>query len=366
MKRLLQNLQTERAPLFNDDPQLYVEFGIIMILFGGSYVLYKRTTPGQTDSSVNTNLNYATNIAIFLLFGLFFSLTSAVAAQGIGYLGNMLLTSLPLLVLIMGSFRAVATRLEILGYTGILPQLSDVLYTSGYGFYVPLFVAILDDYRITGSFELVSWINQQRVLPFVLYALLPSLTALSLRARIHSQTSDNFWFTQGLCFTVAYASMCLCFLDAFAYKFIDDLLPTLLLLFVALSVPLSPPSSLIGSFAQKAGLDDKITYGFDAGAHLIVLGLWVYALARPIFGVAMNSFGITHWFIVVIVIIWNLEQRLADTTNNTQVGVATLLSVSLAMRVSAGLITEITDFGLLATLVAGIAGAASLYVVQFS
>tara|TARA_Y100001954_G_scaffold186475_1_gene199385 strand:- start:1157 stop:2197 length:1041 start_codon:yes stop_codon:yes gene_type:complete len=342
-------------PWFNPDPTLYIEFVILVALFAGGYRLYVRSEPAPDADTEPTTLGAGAYVSLYVVFALFVSLTAAVAVQGLGYLGNMLLTTPVIYIMTVGSLALLTSRFKKMGLNESLIRTCDFGFVLSLAAVMPYVISVIDNERITPDFSVIDWLTEFRGVPYFVFAVFPIVVTLVVRSRYVGLRSDeNYALTHGLLLACAYVAsigMALDFMRGNDYVMLFR--GVIVCFYTSILLPWG---------------GDRFDDGFTAGLSLSVVSSWVSVLSRPIFeGVYTGSDSYVNYVLASIILVRLVDQRRRYPQNATLSGVATLLGVSMTARVVGGVTVEyLNDFGILTALLSAIASGAALYSIQFS
>ena len=347
--------QTDRT-WFSCRPDLYVEFSVIMAAYAYGWRWYRRS--GGTLPSVFLGaLSCGTLTAMLILMTIFVSFTGMAATLGVEYAGNMLTTT-PILVASTVTFFHVAGRLADGAAPRAVSQGADLLASAGAMLVAPWIVGTVDNRVFTPDVDLAAWLRDARVLFSVYYFLVPLGAFLVLRDRLIARPSDVQRTTDGVAF-VGLLSVALLqtFFELIALA--GDAVERELT-----ATRRAGALALMCAYLLQRPVTDAFSNGVHATAAGVILAAWFVLIVEPLLfdGVHVLRIALAAATLGVLV-----RRRLREAPTQTLVGTVTLMSVTLAVRMS----FELTDrflagFGLLSAFLSGVVGAGVLYLVRFA
>lgn len=333
---------------FSTNIAIYIEFVILMITI---YIIYRRVNqikvPNKIEES-NLQLNTGTWIIFYILFGSFISIVTAIIAQGINFIGNLLLTTLPILI-VLPIF--ILTSAEKISYysSRLASQLTIFAYILFALF--PLWIYVFLDHPFLLNGEIAKVFQQSSAAGVFFFACIPLGIESIINSRLISLnriSSDHLLYTTGVVYASFWTSLLFFILASFqSWNFFTAIFDSIL--------------SVNGYFMIFLN-DGEIEKGAAFVGITIASIAWSVSLfTQPLLQLQFDS--ILHWLILLVLVVYsNIRRNISDNAKN----INTFFSVSGASRIAYIITQDLVLFsGLLQTIIVAFVAFGTLYLVQF-
>lgn len=336
---------------FSPNLAIYFEFVVIIGILSTLW-RYIRRLPAISEpklsSTTAVSFNSGTWFVIYILFGVFLSIVSVIIGQGVDYLGNLLFTTLPL-ILILPLFMLQLAR-SFARYTKTFPSrltiLSYVMLAA-----LPVWAFATLDHPMLLNGKIQDVFDSSPSAGILFFLCLPFGVESLINYRMIRRgvvTSFHLKYSAGFVYGIFFTSLLLFTVSALRdFDFYVQIFDSLL--------------SVFGFFMLFIG-EGAVEDGAAAMGSIVSTFSWTFALfSQPIF--STDPASIVHWVIMVGLLVYtNYKKEVSEQTKS----VNTYLSVSFAARVTSRVATELLTFSaiLQSLAVAGVSFGV-LYLVQF-
>lgn len=336
---------------FSPNLAIYFEFVVIIGILSTLW-RYIRRLPATSEPSPSAttvvSFNSGTWFVIYILFGVFLSIVSIIIGQGVDYLGNLLFTTLPL-ILILPLFMLQLAR-SFARYTKTFPSrltiLSYVMLAA-----LPVWAFATLDHPMLLNGKIQDVFDSSPSAGILFFLCLPFGVESLINYRLIRRgviTSFHLKYSAGFVYGIFFTSLLLFTVSALRdFDFYVQIFDSVL--------------SVFGFFMLFIG-EGAVEDGAAAMGSIVSTFSWTFALfSQPIF--STDPASIVHWVIMVGLLVYtNYKKEVSEQTKS----VNTYLSVSFAARITSRVATELLEFSaiLQSLAVAGVSFGV-LYLVQF-
>lgn len=343
------NISKAPSGFFSSNLAIYLEFVIILCVTLGSWRYVRAADITSPLTATTVSFNNGTWVVIYLLFGIFISTIAAIIGQGVDYLGNLVLTTLPLLIILPLFMLQLANTFS--RYTQTFPSRLCILsYMMFALFPVWVFVTLDHPMLLDGNIERAFARSQNAGIVFFL--CLPFGIESFINYRLIRRgfiTSYHMKYASGVVYAIFGSSVLL--FTASALRNWD--------FYIGIFDSVVSAFGFLVTFVGKGDVEK----GAAAMGTLVASLAWTVALfSQPIF--TTNFTSIVHWLIMTCLLVFtNYKKNHSVQTKNLN----TFFSVSFAARITFRISTKFLVFsGILQSLLIGGVTFAVLYSVQFS